>query len=101
MASKEAVLGQLDLLKAKYDEVVAARKKTEEDIEALRPVRLSERFNLKKHFPTYYFCFTFPKPRAFFCPRMWTQPLQPVSDWRSSWRICTLSWPFCREFTRK
>lgn len=41
LAAKEAMLGQLDMLKAKYDEAVAARKKTEHDIETLRPVRNS------------------------------------------------------------
>lgn len=39
VAAKEAMLDQLDKLKAKYDEAVDARKKTERDIEALRPVR--------------------------------------------------------------
>lgn len=38
MAAKEAMLGQLDALKAKYDDAVEARKKTEHDIEMLRPV---------------------------------------------------------------
>ncbi|XP_074471738.1 notochord granular surface [Sebastes fasciatus] len=37
LAAKEAMLGQLDMLKAKYDEAVDARKKTEYDIENLRP----------------------------------------------------------------
>ncbi|KAM7368045.1 hypothetical protein PAMP_014298 [Pampus punctatissimus] len=37
LAAKEAMLGQLDILKAKYDEAVVARKKTEHEIEALRP----------------------------------------------------------------
>lgn len=41
LVAKEAMLGQLDTLKAKYDEAVDARKKTEHDIEALRPVRTS------------------------------------------------------------
>lgn len=41
LAAKEAMLGQLDMLKAKYDEAVDARKKTEHDIENLRPVRNS------------------------------------------------------------
>lgn len=31
--------GQLEMLKAKYDDAVEARKKTEHDIEAFRPVR--------------------------------------------------------------
>ncbi|KAA8583157.1 hypothetical protein FQN60_015703 [Etheostoma spectabile] len=37
LAAKEAMLGQLDKLKAKYTEAVDARKKTEQDIENLRP----------------------------------------------------------------
>ncbi|KAM9840277.1 notochord granular surface [Aulostomus maculatus] len=37
VAAKEAMLGQLDMLKAKYDDAVVARKKTEQEIEALRP----------------------------------------------------------------
>uniref|UniRef100_A0A8C9ZXP9 Notochord granular surface n=1 Tax=Sander lucioperca TaxID=283035 RepID=A0A8C9ZXP9_SANLU len=37
LAAKEAMLGQLDKLKAKYSEAVDARKKTEHDIENLRP----------------------------------------------------------------
>ncbi|XP_018551542.1 LOW QUALITY PROTEIN: notochord granular surface [Lates calcarifer] len=37
VAAKEAMLGQLDALKAKYDDAVEARKKTEHDIEMLRP----------------------------------------------------------------
>ncbi|XP_040921143.1 notochord granular surface [Toxotes jaculatrix] len=37
LAAKEAILGQLDMLKVKYDEAVEARKETEHDIEALRP----------------------------------------------------------------
>ncbi|XP_056219435.1 notochord granular surface [Seriola aureovittata] len=37
LVAKEAMLGQLDALRAKYDEAVEARKKTEHDIEALRP----------------------------------------------------------------
>ena len=41
MAAKDAMLGQLDALKAKYDEAVEARKKTEHDIDSLRPVRHS------------------------------------------------------------
>ena len=41
MAAKEAMLGQLDTLKAKYNEAVEARKKTEQEIEILRPVRLN------------------------------------------------------------
>ncbi|XP_034018741.1 notochord granular surface [Thalassophryne amazonica] len=36
LATKEAMLGQLDALKAKYEEAVEMRKKTEEEIEALR-----------------------------------------------------------------
>lgn len=39
METKEAVLGQLGALKAKYDEAVEARKKIEQDIETVRPVR--------------------------------------------------------------
>ncbi|XP_069570476.1 notochord granular surface [Brachyistius frenatus] len=35
--AKEVMLGQLNIVKAKYEEAVQARKKTEEDIEALRP----------------------------------------------------------------
>ncbi|CAG01775.1 unnamed protein product, partial [Tetraodon nigroviridis] len=35
--AKEAVLGQLAALKAKYDEAVEARKKVEQDIETVRP----------------------------------------------------------------
>ncbi|KAL7388061.1 hypothetical protein ABVT39_006523 [Epinephelus coioides] len=37
LAAKEAMLGQLDMLKAKYDDAVNTRKKTELDIENLRP----------------------------------------------------------------
>lgn len=39
MEAKEAVLGQLGTLKAKYDEAVEARKKVEQDIKTVRPVR--------------------------------------------------------------
>lgn len=44
MAAKEAMLGQLDMLKAKYDEAVDARKKTEHDIETVRPVTVESLF---------------------------------------------------------
>lgn len=37
--AKEAVLGQLGALKAKFEEAVEARKKVEQDIETVRPVR--------------------------------------------------------------
>ncbi|XP_030260976.1 notochord granular surface isoform X1 [Sparus aurata] len=37
LAAKEAMFGQLDSLKAKYEAAVVARKETEQDIEALRP----------------------------------------------------------------
>lgn len=37
--AKEAVLGQLGALKAKFEEAVDARKKVEQDIETVRPVR--------------------------------------------------------------
>ncbi|KAK7906926.1 hypothetical protein WMY93_015538 [Mugilogobius chulae] len=37
LAAKEAMLGQLDMLKSKYSEAVDARKQTELEIEALRP----------------------------------------------------------------
>lgn len=37
--AKEAVLGQLGTLKAKFEEAVEARKKVEQDIETVRPVR--------------------------------------------------------------
>nr|XP_046229200.1 notochord granular surface isoform X2 [Scatophagus argus] len=52
LAAKEAMLGQLDMLKAKYDEAVDARKKTEHDIETLRPDvdrETSARIVLEKH----------------------------------------------------
>ncbi|XP_076612890.1 notochord granular surface [Chaetodon auriga] len=52
LAAKEAMLGQLDMLKAKYDEAVNARTKTEHDIEALRPDvdrATSARIVLEKH----------------------------------------------------
>lgn len=39
LAAKEAMCGQLDALKAKYEEALVARKDTEEVIVALRPVR--------------------------------------------------------------
>lgn len=39
LAAKEAMLGQFDMLKAKYDEAVDARKKAEHDIETVRLVR--------------------------------------------------------------
>ncbi|XP_038582312.1 notochord granular surface isoform X2 [Micropterus salmoides] len=51
LAAKEATLGQLDMLKAKYDEAVDARKKTEHDIEVLRPDvdrATTERITLEK-----------------------------------------------------
>ncbi|XP_053193489.1 notochord granular surface [Scomber japonicus] len=37
LATKEGMLGQMGTLKAKYDEAVEARKKTEQEVEALRP----------------------------------------------------------------
>ncbi|XP_072218694.1 notochord granular surface [Leuresthes tenuis] len=37
LAAKEAMIGQLDMLKAKYHEALEARKQTELDIETLRP----------------------------------------------------------------
>ncbi|XP_028253905.1 notochord granular surface isoform X2 [Parambassis ranga] len=37
LVAKEAMMAQLDMLKAKYAEAVEARKKTEHDIEVLRP----------------------------------------------------------------
>lgn len=51
LAAKEAMLGQLDKLKAKYSEAVDARKKTEHDIENLRPVR-----NCRKSFRNFECC---------------------------------------------
>lgn len=38
LAAKEAMLGQLNTLKLKYNEVAEARKMIEHDIESLRPV---------------------------------------------------------------
>lgn len=43
LAAKEAMFGQLDSLKAKYEEAVVVRKEKEQDIEALRPVRNSRK----------------------------------------------------------
>ncbi|KAF7658367.1 hypothetical protein LDENG_00013410 [Lucifuga dentata] len=37
LASKEVMAGQLEMLKAKYDDAMDARKKTEQEIEAFRP----------------------------------------------------------------
>ncbi|CAL9692284.1 unnamed protein product [Knipowitschia caucasica] len=37
LAAKEAMLGQLEMLKTKYNDAVEARKQTEQEIEALRP----------------------------------------------------------------
>lgn len=48
LAAKEAMLGQLDMLKTKYDEAVEARKKTEQEIQALRPVRHSGKSNFSQ-----------------------------------------------------
>ncbi|XP_031721734.1 notochord granular surface [Anarrhichthys ocellatus] len=51
LAAKEAMLGQFEMLKAKYDEAVNARKKAEHDIENLRPEvdkSTSLRFALEK-----------------------------------------------------
>lgn len=53
MAAKEAMLGQLDALKAKYDDAVEARKKTEHDIEMLRPVSHSGKKKRLLIFSTY------------------------------------------------
>lgn len=41
LAAKEAMAGHLEMLKAKYEEAVEARKKAELEIEAFRPVSLS------------------------------------------------------------
>ncbi|XP_068609665.1 notochord granular surface isoform X2 [Brachionichthys hirsutus] len=52
VAAKDAMLGQLDVLKAKYDEAVDARKKAEQDLETLRPDvdrATSARIALEKH----------------------------------------------------
>lgn len=52
LAAKEAMLGQLDMLKAKQDEAVDARKKTEHDIETVRLVRNSGKsFHIFKFTP--------------------------------------------------
>ncbi|KAK9531693.1 hypothetical protein VZT92_011102 [Zoarces viviparus] len=51
LAAKEAMLGQFEMLKAKYNEAVDARKKAEHDIENLRPEvdkSTSLRFALEK-----------------------------------------------------
>ncbi|XP_057679638.1 notochord granular surface [Corythoichthys intestinalis] len=51
LASKEAILGQLDLLKTRYDETVEARKNVESEINKLRPVvdkATSAQINLDK-----------------------------------------------------
>ncbi|KAM6906504.1 notochord granular surface isoform 2-T2 [Lycodopsis pacificus] len=51
LAAKEAMLGQFEMLKAKYDEAVDARKKVEHDIDNLRPEvdkSTSLRFALEK-----------------------------------------------------
>uniref|UniRef100_UPI0037E82958 notochord granular surface n=1 Tax=Semicossyphus pulcher TaxID=241346 RepID=UPI0037E82958 len=52
LSAKEAMVGQLEMLKSKYDEAVEARKKTEHDIEVLRPdvdKATSARIALEKH----------------------------------------------------
>ncbi|CAB1424507.1 unnamed protein product [Pleuronectes platessa] len=52
VAAKDAMLGQLDRLKAKYNEAVEARKNTEHDIDSLRPdvdKATSARITLEKH----------------------------------------------------
>ncbi|KAF3849746.1 hypothetical protein F7725_019465 [Dissostichus mawsoni] len=52
LEAKEAMLGQFDILKAKYYEAVDARKKTEQDIENLRPdvdKATTARIVLEKH----------------------------------------------------
>ncbi|CAJ1077159.1 notochord granular surface isoform X3 [Xyrichtys novacula] len=52
LEAKEAMAGQLDMLKSKYEEAVEARKKTEQDIEILRPdvdKATSARIVLEKH----------------------------------------------------
>nr|XP_019947553.1 PREDICTED: glial fibrillary acidic protein-like isoform X1 [Paralichthys olivaceus] len=52
VAARDAMLGQLDALKAKYDEALEARKKTEQEIESLRPdvdKATSARITLEKH----------------------------------------------------
>ncbi|XP_020497670.1 notochord granular surface isoform X1 [Labrus bergylta] len=52
LSAKEGMMGQLDMLKSKYDEAVEARKKTEYDIEILRPdvdKATSARIALEKH----------------------------------------------------
>ncbi|XP_041660522.1 notochord granular surface isoform X2 [Cheilinus undulatus] len=51
-SAKEAMMAQLDMLKSKYDEALEARKKTEHDIEILRPdvdKATSARISLEKH----------------------------------------------------
>lgn len=39
VAAKDAMAGQLEMMKAKYEEAVELRKKAEMDIENFRPVR--------------------------------------------------------------
>lgn len=39
VAAKDAMAGQLEMMKAKYEEAVELRKKAELDIENFRPVR--------------------------------------------------------------
>lgn len=91
MAAKEVVLAQLDALKVKYDEAVEARKKTEQDIEAVRPVRDGMSFNSAQGI----------KPHECQSARMWTEQHQHRLHWRNTWNSWKLSWPSCRKFTRR
>ncbi|XP_006626375.2 desmin isoform X1 [Lepisosteus oculatus] len=55
LAAKEAMAGQLEMLKAKYEEAVEGRKKAERDIEAFRPdvdAATSARIALEKQLET-------------------------------------------------
>ncbi|MBN3319530.1 DESM protein, partial [Atractosteus spatula] len=55
LAAKEAMAGQLEMLKAKYEEAVEGRKKAEQDIEAFRPdvdAATSARIALEKQLET-------------------------------------------------
>lgn len=103
LAAKEAMSGQLEMLKVKYEEALEARKKAEMEIEAFRPVRRSDRATLAELLPFTALPFlpVNHERGASCCSRMWTERPLPALLWRSSWRTWRWNWSSCREFIRR
>lgn len=80
LATKEAMLAQFNTLKAKYDEAVEGRKKTETNIDNLRPVRHSGKAS------DLYIKHTKSPDGVSICPRMSIKQHQLALLWKNNWK---------------